>query len=162
MPPVAAAVLGDPHVEIDSNPLNPAGFAEAFPSVASATGKVSNLHVYVDAGTTVGTLFAGIYSDNGGHPGTLLTSGTVDEPVENAWNTIAVADQRLVAGTTYWIAVLGADGGMLGYRDRCCTGARGSGPTESDADRSLSELPAHWKTGTVYPTDGPMSVNASG
>ena len=37
----------------------------------------------------------------------------------------------------------------------------GTGPTETEADTALDELPAHWTTGTVY-DDGPMSAFATG
>src|SRR5438132_6696891 len=40
---------------------------------------IENIHVYVDSGTTAQTLFAGVYSDIGGHPGKLLTSGSRSE-----------------------------------------------------------------------------------
>ena len=89
-----------------------------------------------------------------------LASGSLDGPLPDAWNTVAVPALRIAAGTTYWIAVLGGDGGQLAYRDRCCFVA-GTGPTETEADRSLSELPAHWTTGIVY-DDAPISAFATG
>ena len=115
--------------------------------------------MYVDSATTADTLFAGIYTDKNGHPGRLLAGGSVDGPVTNAWNTVAVPAQHIAAGTTYWIAVLGG-GGLLAYRDRCCTVA-GTGPTETAADTSLDDLPDRWTTGIVY-DDGPISAYASG
>src|SRR5207247_1294677 len=83
-----------------------------------------------------------------GHPGRLLAGGSIDGPVTNAWNTVAVAAQHVAAGTTYWIAVLGGSG-QLAYRDRCCS-VTGTGPTETEARTSLTDLPVRWTTGTVY------------
>jgi hypothetical protein len=156
---LAPGVVGDQHVETDSNPANAAGTAEAYSTTATAADTIENIRVYVDSATTADTLFAGIYSDKNGHPGRLLTGGSIDGPVTNAWNTVAVPAHHIAAGTTYWIAVLGG-GGLLAYRDRCCTVA-GTGPTETEADRSLDDLPVRWTTGIVY-DDGPISAYASG
>jgi hypothetical protein len=157
--PVPPAVFGEQHVEPDANPPNASGIAEAYSTTALSSGTIENIHVYVDSETTAQTLFAGIYSDDGRHPGRLLTTGSLDGPLPDAWNTVAVPALRISAGTTYWIAVLGGDGGQLAYRDRCCSVA-GTGPTETEADRSLAELPARWTTGIVY-DDGPISAFAT-
>jgi hypothetical protein len=146
-------------VQPDSNPAVPAGEAEAYSTTASAGDTIEYIRVYVDSATTADTLIAGIYNDAGGHPGKLLTSGELEEIVPNAWNTVAVPAQKVTAGTTYWIALLGGDG-LLAYRDRCCNVA-GTGPTETAANTSLADLPAKWTTGIVY-DDGPMSAYASG
>ena len=158
-PPVAPPLLGEPHVMLDSNPLVRAGFAEAYPTRVSAGGNVDHIRVFADQGTTAARLFAGIYSDGGGHPGTLLTSGVLAGPVAGAWNTVTVPAVQLDGGATVWVAVLGR-GGLLGYRDRCCT-ASSPVPTESNADTALTALPAQWTTGQVY-DDGPISAYASG
>lgn len=158
-PPVAPALIGTTHVQVDSNPLVRSGFSEAYPTTVQANGTVANLRVFADAGTTATRLLAGIYGDNGGHPGTLLTAGTLSSPLPGAWNTVAVAPVRLAAGTTVWIALLGR-GGLLGYRNRCCT-ASSATPTESNADTALTALPATWTTGQVY-DDGPISAYGSG
>src|SRR5712691_1861156 len=157
---VPPGVIGEQHVEPDSNPPNASGIAEAYSTTAQSSDRIESIRVYVDAETTAQTLFAGIYSDDGRHPGKLLAAGSLDGPLPNASNTVAVPALRVAAGTTYWIAVLGGDGGQLAYRDRCCSVA-GTGPTETEADRSLSELPAQWTTGIVY-DDGPISAFATG
>jgi hypothetical protein len=74
---------------------------------------------------------------------------------------VPVPAVRLAAGTTYWIAMLGGGDGVLGYRDRCCSAAGGSLPTETAADRALTGLPDVWTTGSVY-GDGPISAYAGG
>jgi hypothetical protein len=158
-PPVAPALTGEQHVQIDSNALVRSGFSEAYPTQVAADGTLASLHVYVDHGTTAARLIAGVYSDNGGHPGDLLTTGTLVGPVPDAWNTVAVPAVQVDGGTTVWIALLGR-GGMLGYRDLCCT-TSGPIPTESNANTALTALPATWTTGAVY-NDGPIAAYGSG
>jgi concanavalin A-like lectin/glucanase superfamily protein/heme peroxidase len=158
-PPVAPALIGESHVQLDSNPLRRSGGAEAFPTQVAADGTIANLHLYVDHGTTAARLILGVYSDNGGHPGDLLTTGTLTGPVPDAWNTVTVPAVDVDAGETVWIAVLGR-GGLLGYRDLCCT-ASSPTPTETHADTALTALPATWTTGAVY-DDGPIAAYGSG
>src|SRR3954469_11037716 len=67
---------------------NPAGVPEAFQTTASASGSLSTVTVYVDAGSTATSLVAGVYADNAGHPGALLTQGTLNAPAAGAWNDV--------------------------------------------------------------------------
>jgi hypothetical protein len=157
-PDAAATLFGDRQIEPDANPQS-AGIAEAFASISSASGNVRSVSVYLDPGSTAPTLVAGVYSDGGGHPADLLAEGTLDAPAAGAWNTIAVPPALVAAGATYWIALLGPNGGLV-FRDRCCT-VVGVGPTETNAQTGLAALPAQWTTGTVY-DDAPMSAYASG
>ena len=60
-----------------STDYNPAGVAEAFGTTASGTGSVDVLHVFVDPASEASTLVAGVYTDNEGHPGALLGTGTL-------------------------------------------------------------------------------------
>jgi hypothetical protein len=157
-PPVAPPLIGESHVQVDSNPLVHSGWAEAYPTEVAADGNVAHIRVFVDAGTTATRLIAGVYSDDGGHPGDLLTTGTLTSPVPEAWNTVTVPAVQVSAGTTVWIAVLGR-GGVLGFRDQCCT-VTGPVPTESNADTGLTALPATWTTGNTY-DDGPIAAYGS-
>jgi len=52
----------------------------------------------------------GLYTNNAGHPGTLLTSGTITAPVAGQNTTVTVPAASVTAGQTYWIAVLGPTG----------------------------------------------------
>ena len=97
--------------------------------------------------------------DNGGHPGTLLASGSLVSPTAGAWNDVSITPSTAIAaGQSYWIALLGT-GGVLNLQDECC-GAQGSQPSETSSSTSLSSLPATWSTGTVFPHDGPVSAYA--
>lgn len=157
--PVARAatpILGNsmvaPSADTDS-----IGVAEAFKATASSTGTANALFVYVDATSTATTLVAGLYTDNVGHPGTLLAQGSLNKPAAGNWNTVSIATTSVTGGTVYWLTILGAAGsGQLAFRDSCC----GSGTaSETSAQSTLSTLPATWSSGTRY-ADGPVSVYA--
>lgn len=146
-------LIGDGTVEsqLDSDS---AGMAEAFQATAVSSGALATLKVYVDSGSSATTLRAGIYTDANGHPGRLLSTGSLSAPGSGGWRTMALSGASLAAGQKYWIAVLGT-GGKLAFRDR-----RGAGRSETSASRRLTALPATWTTGTVY-TDGSLSSFAT-
>jgi hypothetical protein len=134
---------------------NVAGSAEAFRMSATASGSLTTLRVYVDTPSAATTLVAGIYTNNAGHPGTLLTQGTLNNPTRGAWNNVTVPAASLTSGTVYWVALLSPAGrGTLAFRDRCCGG---QAPSETTLQSNLTTLPATWTTGTVF-RDGPVSA----
>jgi len=69
---------------------NGAGAAEAFRTTASASGTVTSMTVYVNAGSAATKLTVGLYNDNNGHPGTLLTQGSKTAPAAGASNDVTV------------------------------------------------------------------------
>jgi hypothetical protein len=150
-PPAGTVLVGNAATEakIDSNA---AGQAEAFKATAAATGSVTSLRVYLDAGSTAGSVVVGLYTNNAGHPGTLLTSGTIAAPVAGQ-NSVTVSGASVTAGQTYWIAVLGPTG-TIKFRDR---GAVGAGSSETSQQTTLTTLPATWTTGTSF-ADGLLSA----
>ena len=83
--------------------------AEAYRAKATAGGAVGSLEVFVDEGSSATGLVAGLYEDEGGHPGALLDAGGV-APAQG-WNAVAL-DARLVKGRRYWIGVLGSGGAL--------------------------------------------------
>ncbi len=154
----AGVLVGDTKVEANRD-SNPAGMAEAFQYTASASGTVRKLAVYVDGSSTASKVVVGLYTNASRNtPGTLLTQGTIENPVKGAWNTVAVPDASVTAGTRYWIAVLGPAGsGTLQFRDK----ANGTGgKTQTSAQTSLSVLPATWSPGATY-YNSPMSAYAA-
>ncbi len=141
--------------------VNAAGSAESFLATASSTGTAAVVCVYVDAANTATQLTAGIYADHGGHPGSLLAQGAlIGPPTNGAVNTIVIPPLPLVAGTKYWISVLSPYGspGTFRFRDHCCgyQSSTPSGPSENSKETNLTSLPATWKTGKVWPHDGPL------
>ena len=87
--------------------FNPAGEAEAFPITATSSGTVGALTIFVDASSTAAQMFAGLYTDANGHPGTLLTHASVNTVTPGSWVTVTLPTTSVTAGTTYWLAVLG-------------------------------------------------------
>ena len=132
---------------------NPAGSAEAFEATASGAGSAVELSIYVDSGSTATAMVAGIYSDAGGHPGTLLTKGMLSAPAPLAWNDITVPDASLVSGQKYWLALLGLGDGSLRFRDGLGIGCH----SEGSRSATLTTLPATWQTGSAW-----ASCNFSG
>jgi hypothetical protein len=148
-------LLGDQTVEAGVD-QNSAGWAEAFPFSGASSGNATSISVYIDPANSAKTLVAGIYSDKGGHPGSLLGSGSLSSPKAGAWNVVSVTGIAVSAGSTYWIAVL-ATSGTLYFRDR----TNGSCLSENSAQTSLTALPSSWTSGPQYNTC-PISAYAQG
>ncbi|HRF64106.1 MAG TPA: PKD domain-containing protein [Candidatus Competibacter sp.] len=147
-----ATLLGNQTIGSLSESL-PQRTAAAYQTVASATGQVTSLSVYVDTGSTSTKLVAGIYADNNGHPGALLAQGALSSPVAKAWNKVSLSAATTVnAGTTYWIAIL-SPSGTLQFRDKAGTVAL---PSETHSSTRLTALPSTWRTGTIS-AGGPLS-----
>ena len=156
-PPPADGLAGDQLIESKSD-FNAPGVAEAFKTTATASGTLSKIAVYVDSTSTATTIATGLYADNGGHPSTLLAQGTLNSPAAGAWNDVSVPSAAVLAGTTYWIAVLGPSGsGTIRFRDH---GAGGSA-SEVSAQSNLLGLPGTWSSGPAS-SDGPVSAWAGG
>jgi hypothetical protein len=150
-------VVGNKTLEssVDSNPQ---GIAEAFRATPQKNGVVTAVQVYLDASSTATELVAGIYSDVGGHPGTLLAQGKLTSLKAGATNTVSIPTATLVATKPYWIAILGSKG-QIKFRDRIGSAVV---PMETSASTVLTSLPSRWVTGSIYPNDGPMSVYGTG
>src|SRR5215467_5416695 len=110
-------LFGDAAIEgqRDSDSL---GSSEAFQTTATANGTLASLVLYVDSSSTVSQITVGLYTDKSGHPGTLLTQGSITTIQAGAWNTINVPATTITSGTHYWIAVLGTGSGRFFFRDR--------------------------------------------
>ncbi len=135
---------------------NSSGSAEAFIQTATATGSVAVASVYLDKSNTAKKVYIGLYSNSGGHPKSLLGSGTVATPVAGSWNTVAISPAvPVVANTSYHIAILGT-GGTVQFHD-----VAGGAHSESSEQSSLTALPATWTTGSSWPS-GPLSAYGAG
>ncbi|NOK15025.1 hypothetical protein [Corallococcus exercitus] len=76
-----------------------AGVAAAFSYVASATGSVTRLSLYVDAQTTATTLQLGLYANGSGTPGPQLRTCTVTSVTPGAWNGCTITSQAVTSGS---------------------------------------------------------------
>ena len=142
-------LLGSQTIQSNTD-TDPAGTAEAFRYTATATGAAASLKLYVSSGTTASSVKVGVYSNNNGHPGTLLTSGAIPAPTTGTWNVASLSPAiTLTAGTTYWIGFLGT-GGQISYKNTT------SGSCSESPSGNLSALPVTWTTGAVW-----SSCNAS-
>jgi outer membrane protein assembly factor BamB len=154
-PPPPTVLLGDQVVEAQPD-SDSAGRAEAFRTAAIAAGSLSQVRFYLDASSTATKVIVGVYADNAGKVGAMLTQGTTTTPVNGAWNQITVPPVGLTSGAAYWIAILVPTGsGTVRFRDRA------GGTSETSSAASLTALPATWVTGVKY-TDGPMSAYGLG
>ena len=102
------------------------------------------------------TLVAGLYSNNNGHPGSRLASGSLSNPTGGAWNAVSVGSSVVKAGTMYWVAILGK-GGTLYFRDR----SNGPCMAENSVQTTLTSLPSKWSDGARWNTC-PASVYVNG
>ena len=113
-------------------------------------------------GSTANWLVAGVYSNYHNHPDLLLATGEtrISNKRAGGWVTVDIGDVKLAAGTKYWIAVLGAGGNIVVSN---YDGANGFSPSETykRTKGDQAELPTAWKTGTVYPHDGPLTAAGS-
>jgi hypothetical protein len=107
----------------------------------------------LDSTSTATKIYVGLYADNGGHPGVLLSQGTSTQLTNGSWNVISTLGVPITSGTKYWIAILGTTTGTPFFRDRH------NGPCKSETSQqtTLAALPATWITGTVY-ADCPISA----
>ena len=150
-------VLGNGTVEsvVDTNPQ---GIAQAFKTTPVKDGVVTSMRVYLGAGTTATEIVTGFYDDNSGHPGNLLSFVKANPDKSGLWVQIPVPTFKVTAGKPYWIAILGTNGDV-NLKSRVGTG---SVPLETSSQTSLGTLPSNWTTGSVYPNDGPVSMNGIG
>jgi outer membrane protein assembly factor BamB len=154
-PPPPTVLLGDQTVEVQVD-SDSAGQAEAFKTSATATGTLSQVRFYLDSSSTATKVIVGIYADNAGKVGALLTQATTTAPVGGAWNQVSVPGVGLANGAAYWVAILAPTGsGVVRFRDRA------GGTSETSSATTLTALPATWVTGVKY-TDGPLSAYGLG
>jgi PKD repeat protein len=149
-------VMGDKTLEpwVD---YNPQGVAQAYQTAPQKTGVITNVRVYLDSSSTATELVAGIYSNNNGHPGTLVAQGKSSALKFGAWNSVPIPVVSVTAAQPYWIAILGSIG-QIGFLDRI---GSGTGMMESSTSSTLKKLPKAW-TGTAYQTNSTMSVYGKG
>jgi hypothetical protein len=117
----------------------PAGWPESFRVTGRRSGSVSSIYVYIDSHNRATGLIAGLYSNENGHPGSLLTAGALIHPKAHAWNRLHVRLASVWSGHIYWLAVLGR-GGRLYFR----VGRNGRCSTEKALKTRLRALRPSW------------------
>jgi hypothetical protein len=134
-------LLGEQSVQ-PSMGRDSAGRALAFPFTAKSSGSVSSMSVYLDSRNQASDVIVGLYADNFGHPGALLTSGSIDSPQVGKWNVVHVSAAAVSAGQAYWIAAMGHNGALVIRSTR----TRGCGSRNWSQDE-ISSLPRTWRAG---------------
>lgn len=149
-------IMGDKTIE-PALAYKPQGTAQAYQVKPEKTGVVTSVQVYLDAGSTATELVAGIYKDNNGHPGTLVTQGKLSLLKSGVWNSVSIPVVPVTAAQPYWIAVLGAKG-QIGFRNVIGSAA---GLIEISASTTLTSLPSTWTRSTIQ-ANSAMSVYGLG
>ena len=155
----AQPVLGQNQLEsfVDASA---AGVAVAYRTSPQKNSALTHVNVYLDStSTATKELVAGVYADNNGQPGVLLGQGKLVAPKAGATNSVSLPAVSLTAGKQYWIAMLSPNG-EIKFRDR--KGSAAAPMVRSPATRAFNALPSQWLSGTVHPTDGPMSAYGAG
>ncbi len=132
------ALLGNQELGSHQSDLS-SGRIAAFRLRTHTSGTTGVVHLYIDWGSTAQAVAIGIYSDDGGHPGSLLSEGSGSSLKTDTWSTVSVTPTPLASDTIYWLAVLGEDG-TLRYR------SPGRGPCLSytSVRTHLHRLPERW------------------
>lgn len=139
-----AQLFGENAIQTQRTALS-AGRADAVRFRSLTSGTAGSAHIYLDSSNTAGTVLVGIYSDAGGRPGALLSTGAILWPVAGAWNWAPITKTSVSPNTNYWLSVLG-EGGTLSYRDR----RRGSCLSATSTQRTLPSLPSAWGWASVH------------
>jgi hypothetical protein len=141
----ALQFAGDNVVEtvVDSNAN---GTAEAFYFTATASGTTSTFNLYVDSTNTAANIMVGVYTGTSTAPTTLLTTGSLTNPLPGTWNAIPISPISITSGSRYWLAVLNPTSGQGTIKFR----TKSSGTSKTSSQTNLDSLPNTWTTGSSY------------
>jgi glucose/arabinose dehydrogenase/PKD repeat protein len=114
------------------------GTPRAWKTTALRSGTLGAVHVALASDSTAGALVTGVYTDRNGAPDALLASARLNAPSAGHWSTLPVASTQIVAGRSYWIAVLAPSGTL-----RVRSGLTGGVISESTAT-GRTALPQTW------------------
>jgi hypothetical protein len=126
------------------------GMPLAFSFRASASGHVSSVHVYVDPRSRASGLTVALYSNSRCRPRSRLTVGSLTKLGAGSrrghrrwgggWRAVAVPEMSIIAGRTYWLAVL-ARGGVFRFRHQSSKGCL----SQVSHGAYMTSLPRSWK-----------------
>src|SRR5439155_15191237 len=118
------------------------GQAAAYQYIAAFSGQASMIRLFVDSGTTAPVIRVGLYADENGSPGTILTQGSV-AGLTVGWASIVVPPVALVQSQRYWIVVL-SPLGNVNLRDSILGGS-----SLLSSQTTLAAFPATWSAGAA-------------
>lgn len=90
----STTLLGNEAVESQDN-TNAGGSPEAFPFIAAKSGMTNTIRIFVSNTNTATEIHVGLYNTSGSNPGSLMTSAVINNPSNNAWNTVALPQYQL-------------------------------------------------------------------
>ncbi len=156
-----APALGSADVQssVDSNPP---GTAEAFTYTASRDASADTFHLYLDQGNDANLVVAGVYDDDDGEPGTLLSTGRSRALRGGEWNAIPLGTPvGLEAGEHYWLTLLGPSHvGPIRFRDLPTGTGEATRISAQDNLTARCGLPQRWSSGGAF-TNSPASAYLS-
>ncbi len=159
-PPPTTVIIPVGNSAVASNVKSlPAGTAQNYSYVATSTGNVDRLYVYLDSTNTAAQVVVGLYSNNRDDtPDILLAQTTITNPQAGQWNVANISPVSITQNGNYWLTVMSPLGGNpVTYRDT----PLGSGtPAFTSPQSNLSILPSTWARGGVTTTVSPMSMFA--
>ena len=117
----------------------PGGVAQAFPFHSTRSGTASSVCVYIDGHSGARRVVVGIYASSHGHPGGLLSAGSLSSPRAGAWNLVHIASVQVTAGARYWVAMLGKRGSVA-VRQRPSASCHGVKMNH----HGMSRMPSSW------------------
>ena len=119
------------------------------------TGTAARLGLFLDDANLATRVSLGLYSDGGGRPATLLAACTLARRAagRGQWHECGLSGQvTIVAGTTYWLAVLSPAGGnAVSFRDTASGGV-----SVASQQTDLVSLPGQWSSGQSF-GNGPVA-----
>jgi hypothetical protein len=126
------------------------GQAAAYQYIAGFSGQASIIRLFVDSGTTAPVIRVGLYADQDGSPGAILTQGSVPG-LTVGWASVAVPPISLVQSQRYWIVVL-SPLGNINLRESAVGGS-----SLLSSQTTLAAFPATW-TGGESGARAPLSA----
>ncbi|MGH8627767.1 MAG: hypothetical protein ACREYC_21665, partial [Gammaproteobacteria bacterium] len=142
-------LLGNETVESQDN-INAGGSPEAFPFIAAKGGMTNTMRIFVSNTNTATKIHAGLYNTSGSDPGSLMTPAVINNPINEAWNTVALPPVSVTAGTKYWIAFMHPpQSGTIQIKVKATSSGDGS---QGSSVSNLITLPATWARGPNFPT----------
>jgi hypothetical protein len=98
-------LLGGDALGTDTESAQPGGAAN-YRLLASRSGSVDRLRLYVDGDSAASQLGLALYADAAGVPGALLGAATGATVTPGAWNEVSLdPEPKLSAGQMYWVGV---------------------------------------------------------
>jgi hypothetical protein len=144
---VASARTDDPTMLLGSHRTSDAVRGQiadrsvAFRFTASHSGRAGAAWVYIARPTHASLVWAALYTSDSGHPRTRIATGLVRHFKPRRWVRIGLGAAHLHAGSTYWLALIGANG-RLAYR----IGRLGACGNDVASIGAKGKLPRHWPT----------------